>query len=153
MCTVNKAMSNDLNLGFLNILNFQSTRSYIFSELEFSLFCRSLPSNLIVVSSTFNRYGENARNTSAMFKDNPLPPLENAVYWIEYVCRYGGTAHLRTAANDLYWFQYLLLDVLLLVLCVTLVSLWATKKILVLTVNRWCCRGARQKVSIEKKKQ
>ncbi|XP_025408888.1 UDP-glucuronosyltransferase 1-1-like, partial [Sipha flava] len=98
-------------------------------------------------------YGENARNTSAKFKDNPLPPLENAIYWIEYVLRYGGTAHLRTAANDLYWFQYLLLDVLLLVLCMTLVSLWATKKMLVFTVNRWFCRGARDKLLVEKKKQ
>lgn len=124
-----------------------------FSELALYLVCHSLPSKLTILFSSFHRYEENSRRMSAVFRDNPLPPLENAVYWIEYVCRYGGTAHLRTAANDLYWFQNLLLDVLLLVLCMAFVSLWAIKKVFVCTVGRWFCRGGRQKVLTEKKKR
>lgn len=48
---------------------------------------------------------------SKIFNDNPVKPLDAAVYWIEYVTRHGGAKHLRTAANELYWFQYYLLDV------------------------------------------
>lgn len=38
--------------------------------------------------------------------------MDKAVFWIEYVIRHEGAPHLRTAANDLYWFQYYLLDVI-----------------------------------------
>jgi glucuronosyltransferase len=38
--------------------------------------------------------------------------LETAVYWTEYVIRHKGARHLRSAAVELTWYQYLLLDVL-----------------------------------------
>jgi len=86
-------------------------------------------------------YRENAKKSSVMFRDNPLPPLENAIFWIEYVARHGGAKHLRTAANDLYWFQYMLLDVLLLVSFVIVLVAWMTKKMLCCVFGRCCRRG------------
>jgi glucuronosyltransferase len=43
--------------------------------------------------------------------DNPMSIMDTAVFWIEYVIRHKGAEHLRTAVNDLYGFQYYLLDV------------------------------------------
>ncbi|XP_022179701.1 UDP-glucuronosyltransferase 2C1-like [Myzus persicae] len=86
-------------------------------------------------------YRENAKKSSAMFRDNPLPPLEKAVFWVEYVARHNGAKHLRTAANDLYWFQYMLLDVLLLVSFVIVLMAWMTKKMLGCVFGRCCRRG------------
>jgi glucuronosyltransferase len=33
------------------------------------------------------------------------------VYWTEYVIRHKGAPHMRSAALDLTWYQYFLLDV------------------------------------------
>ncbi|XP_049816613.1 UDP-glucosyltransferase 2-like [Schistocerca nitens] len=57
------------------------------------------------------RYRERAKQLSQLFWDRPRPPLEEAVYWVEYVIRHRGAPHLRSAALDLSWYQYLLLDV------------------------------------------
>jgi glucuronosyltransferase len=53
------------------------------------------------------------KKLSATFKDQPQSALDRAVFWTEYVIRHKGAPHLKSAATDLYWHQYLLLDVLL----------------------------------------
>ncbi|PNF21498.1 UDP-glucuronosyltransferase 2B19 [Cryptotermes secundus] len=58
-------------------------------------------------------YRTNMRRLSAVFRDQPQTPLDRAVYWTEYVIRHKGAPHLRSAAADLSWYQYLLLDVIL----------------------------------------
>jgi glucuronosyltransferase len=45
-------------------------------------------------------------------RDQPRTPLEQAVYWTEYVIRHKGAPHLRSAVVDLAWYQYFLLDVI-----------------------------------------
>jgi glucuronosyltransferase len=49
---------------------------------------------------------------SRIYRDQPLTPLEQAVFWTEYVIRHKGTPHLRSAVLDLTWYQYFLLDVI-----------------------------------------
>ncbi|XP_069696524.1 UDP-glucosyltransferase 2-like [Periplaneta americana] len=58
-------------------------------------------------------YRINMNNLSALAKDQPETGLERAVFWVEYVIRHKGASHLRPAAVSLCWYQYLLLDVLL----------------------------------------
>jgi glucuronosyltransferase len=53
------------------------------------------------------------KRLSAVLRDQPQTPLDRAVYWTEYVIRHKGAPHLRSAAADLSWYQYLLLDVML----------------------------------------
>jgi glucuronosyltransferase len=59
-----------------------------------------------------HRYRENAQRISHIFRYQPLTPLEQAVYWTEYVIRHKGAPHLRSALLDLAWYQYFLLDVI-----------------------------------------
>jgi glucuronosyltransferase len=59
-----------------------------------------------------HRYRENAQRLSRILLDQPLTPLEQAVYWTEYVIRHKGAPHLRSAVMDLAWYQYFLLDVI-----------------------------------------
>jgi len=49
---------------------------------------------------------------SERFRDRPQSPLETAIFWTEYVIRHRGAPHLQTAALDLTLYQYLLLDVI-----------------------------------------
>nr|CAD7439934.1 unnamed protein product [Timema bartmani] len=49
---------------------------------------------------------------SVLREDMPDNSLERAVWWTEYVLRHKGAPHLRTAAVDMPWYQFLLLDVI-----------------------------------------
>lgn len=55
---------------------------------------------------------------SAIFKDRPMSALDTAVYWVEYVIRHRGAHHLRSAAVDLPWYQFYLLDVIAFIMFV-----------------------------------
>ncbi|ELV13011.1 UDP-glucuronosyltransferase 2A3 [Tupaia chinensis] len=56
-------------------------------------------------------YKENAMRLSRIHHDQPMKPLDRAVFWIEFVMRHKGAKHLRSAAHDLTWFQYHSLDI------------------------------------------
>ncbi|XP_037845308.2 UDP-glucuronosyltransferase 2B18 isoform X3 [Chlorocebus sabaeus] len=57
-------------------------------------------------------YKENVMKLSRIQHDQPVKPLDRAVFWIEFVMRHKGAKHLRVAAHDLTWFQYHSLDVI-----------------------------------------
>ena len=66
-------------------------------------------------------------------KDRVLSPLDQAIWWVEYVLRHNGATHLRPATLDLHWSQYLLLDVAMFVttvLCITIFVVFKMGKIL-----------------------
>jgi glucuronosyltransferase len=42
--------------------------------------------------------------------------MDTAIFWTEYVIRHKGAPHLRPAIMDLAWYQYLLLDILAVIL-------------------------------------
>ncbi|XP_014710851.3 UDP-glucuronosyltransferase 2B31-like [Equus asinus] len=57
-------------------------------------------------------YKDNAMKLSRIQHDQPMKPLDRAVFWIEFVMRHKGAKHLRPASHDLTWFQYHSLDVI-----------------------------------------
>lgn len=70
------------------------------------------------------RFTENAKRISTIFHDRPMSALDTAVYWVEYVIRHKGAHHLRTAAVNLTWYQYLLLDVILFLITIVLLLIY-----------------------------
>ncbi|XP_006873824.1 PREDICTED: UDP-glucuronosyltransferase 2B31-like isoform X1 [Chrysochloris asiatica] len=68
-------------------------------------------------------YKENAMRLSAIHHDQPVKPLDRAVFWIEFIMRHKGAKHLRPASHDLTWYQYYSLDVIgFLLACVAIVT-------------------------------
>lgn len=61
-------------------------------------------------------YRNNIKHISQIFKDRPLNARDMATYWIEYVVRYRGAPHLRSAGLDLKWYEFYLLDVIAFVI-------------------------------------
>ncbi|XP_050344526.1 UDP-glycosyltransferase UGT5-like isoform X3 [Nymphalis io] len=59
------------------------------------------------------KFREKVKMLSKRWRDRPIAPKEEAIYWIEYVARYPN-ATLNTAAADLSLYQYLCLDVMLI---------------------------------------
>ncbi|XP_047655379.1 UDP-glucuronosyltransferase 2C1-like [Phacochoerus africanus] len=79
-------------------------------------------------------YKENAMKLSRIHHDQPIKPLDRAVFWIEFVMRHKGAKHLRPASHDLTWYQYHSLDVIgFLLACV------ATIIFLVIKCFLFCC--------------
>ncbi|XP_043304411.1 UDP-glucuronosyltransferase 2A2 isoform X2 [Cervus canadensis] len=73
-------------------------------------------------------YKENAMRLKRIHHDQPVKPLDRAVFWIEFVMRHKGAKHLRPAAHDLTWFQYHSLDVIgFLLACVATAVFLVTK--------------------------
>ena len=64
------------------------------------------------------RFKKQAEELSTRFRDRPMPPLETAIYWVEYVARHRGAHHMRTAAVGMPLYKYLLLDVIAFLLLV-----------------------------------
>uniref|UniRef100_A0A1Y1NF76 UDP-glucuronosyltransferase n=1 Tax=Photinus pyralis TaxID=7054 RepID=A0A1Y1NF76_PHOPY len=95
------------------------------------------------------RYRNNALQRSKILRDEPIPPLDKAVFWVEYVIRHNGAPHLRTAALNLHWYQYLLLDVALFVIVVTLSIVFMFKKL----INVLCRKSRSSKETKKNSKQ
>uniref|UniRef100_H0W876 UDP-glucuronosyltransferase n=1 Tax=Cavia porcellus TaxID=10141 RepID=H0W876_CAVPO len=57
-------------------------------------------------------YKHNALRLSTIHHDQPMKPLDRAVFWIEFVMRHKGAKHLRPLAQNLTWYQYHSLDVI-----------------------------------------
>lgn len=70
------------------------------------------------------KYSENVKKTSSLLRNQPINPMELAVFWVEHVLKHKNTEHLRTVASKLPFYQYFLLDVAaFLLLCVVLLCL------------------------------
>ncbi|XP_058523231.1 UDP-glucuronosyltransferase 2B16-like [Ochotona princeps] len=68
-------------------------------------------------------YKENVMTLSRIHHDQPVKPLDRAVFWIEHVMRHKGAKHLRVAAHDLTWYQYHSLDVIgFLLACAAIIT-------------------------------
>ncbi|XP_053474666.1 UDP-glucuronosyltransferase 2C1 isoform X1 [Ictalurus furcatus] len=65
------------------------------------------------VSDVINNpsYKESMMRLSRIHHDQPMKPLDQAVFWIEFVMRNKGAKHLRVEAHNLTWYQYHCLDV------------------------------------------
>ncbi|XP_001359924.3 UDP-glucuronosyltransferase [Drosophila pseudoobscura] len=60
-------------------------------------------------------YQQNALFVSKRFRDQPMPPLETAIYWTEYVLRYKGARHMRVSTSHIKLIDYYCLDKLLMI--------------------------------------
>lgn len=71
-----------------------------------------------------SRYRETVGNLSERFRHQPQHPLDRVVFWIDHVIQYGGD-HLRPLAMDMPLHQFLMLDVLALLLAVAFIAVCA----------------------------
>ncbi len=75
-------------------------------------------------------YGEKMRarmiELKNILEDQPMKPLERAVWWTEYVLRQRDTKHLRPSGFDQWWWQRRLLDVWAFLFTAFALGLFAT---------------------------
>lgn len=92
------------------------------------------------------RYAEKIKELSLVWRDQPMKPLDTAVWWSEYVIRQKGAVHLRSAARDLNFFQYHSLDVIAFVLTLILFVLYVVKCFIKFLWKKLC--GGKQQSNV-----
>ncbi|CRK94411.1 CLUMA_CG007918, isoform A [Clunio marinus] len=60
-------------------------------------------------------FAQNIKKASEIFRTNQNEPLDTAIWWIEYVIKFKGAAHLQSPAKNLPWYRYLQLDIVFIV--------------------------------------
>ncbi|MEQ2315303.1 hypothetical protein AMECASPLE_020933 [Ameca splendens] len=70
-------------------------------------------------------YRHNMQRLSHLHKDQPVPPMDQATFWVEYVMRHKGAPHLRTEAYRMPWYSYYCLDVLFFLMTVVTMLLFS----------------------------
>uniref|UniRef100_A0A673XLA9 UDP-glucuronosyltransferase n=1 Tax=Salmo trutta TaxID=8032 RepID=A0A673XLA9_SALTR len=63
-------------------------------------------------------YRMKMQRLSRLHRDVPMEPLDTALFWIEFVMRHKGAAHLRTESYRMPWYSYHSVDVVLILLAV-----------------------------------
>ncbi|KAJ8007482.1 hypothetical protein DPEC_G00117960 [Dallia pectoralis] len=91
-------------------------------------------------------YKENMMRLSRIHHDQPMKPLDTAVFWIEFVMRHKGAKHLRVESHNLSWYQYHCLDVAAALLSVVLLITVVTVKICT-----FCIRKCFRKTKVRQK--
>ncbi|KAG0730425.1 2-hydroxyacylsphingosine 1-beta-galactosyltransferase [Chionoecetes opilio] len=79
-------------------------------------------------------YKENVAKMSASLKDQLTTPQERAVFWTEYVIRHRGAPQLRCPGAQISWVEFLMLDVMGLLLAALLLLVFILRR-LVKTVS------------------
>uniref|UniRef100_A0A8C8W7T6 UDP-glucuronosyltransferase n=1 Tax=Peromyscus maniculatus bairdii TaxID=230844 RepID=A0A8C8W7T6_PERMB len=96
--------------------------------LEFSTMSSSDLHNALKAVISNPVYKENAMWLSTIHHDQPMKPLDRAVFWIEFVMRHKGAKHLKSLAFNLTWYQYHSLDVVgYLLACVAAMAFLVVK--------------------------
>ncbi|XP_035501906.1 UDP-glucuronosyltransferase 2B20-like [Scophthalmus maximus] len=72
----------------------------------------SLTSALKNILDPEKPYKQNMVKLSGLHHDKPIKPIDSAVFWMEFVMRHKGAAHLRTESYKLPWYAYHCLDVM-----------------------------------------
>ncbi|XP_071453996.1 UDP-glucosyltransferase 2-like [Hetaerina americana] len=75
------------------------------------------------------------KEISRIFRDQKESPLERAVFWTEYVIRHKGAPHLRASSTKLSWYEYYLLDVMLVMSLATSLAITLMYKLSLFIVH------------------
>ncbi|XP_062330557.1 UDP-glucuronosyltransferase 2B20-like [Osmerus eperlanus] len=85
-------------------------------------------------------YKNNMQQLSSLHRDKPMHPLDTALYWIEYVIKHKGAAHLRTESYKMPWYSYHSLDVISFLLAI----LFLLATITVASIHFFCFKLCRK---------
>lgn len=94
----------------------------------------------------FERYLKAAKEVSARYRDQPLTPTETAVYWCEYVIRHKGASHLRSGGMNLGYIQYHNIDVFIILILATIITLIVSLKLTILCFRKVCRKRSDKKL-------
>lgn len=94
-----------------------------------------------------DKYSTKAKEISTIFGENQVHPMDEFIWWVEYVIKFRGAKHLKSVAADMSLFVYLSLDVILF----NLITLLTVFVIFYRIVKLICLR--KKNIKLNKKQQ
>lgn len=88
------------------------------------------------------RYKENAIRVSKIIRGHERSPTDTIVDWIEYVVKTDGAHHLKVEGENLWFYEYYNLDVLLAIV----IFMYIFIRIFKLCMNTICSSSSKNKV-------
>eukprot|EP00066_Takifugu_rubripes_P005520 XP_003969634.1 PREDICTED: UDP-glucuronosyltransferase 2B31-like [Takifugu rubripes] len=85
-------------------------------------------------------YRMNMQRLSGLHRDKPMKPMDSALFWIEFVMRHKGAAHLRTESYRLPWYSYHSVDVVLFLTGAVLLTILACTTMIRCLFTKICKR-------------
>lgn len=95
----------------------------------------------------FYSFQREVKSLASRFSDRPLKPMEEAIYWIEYVIRHNGAKFMKTAAVNMPSYQYYLLDVIFFLLVVLSTILFIAYRTILLIIRLQFLRNTKIKTN------
>lgn len=102
-----------------------------FSELTVESFSAKI-NEMINNKAYYNR----AKALARTFNDNIVHPMDEAMFWIEYVIRSKGAEHLKSKAVHMAWFSYLMFDILIVPFIAIAIVYFAVKAMFARKINK-----------------
>ncbi|XP_018978877.1 UDP-glucuronosyltransferase 2A2-like [Cyprinus carpio] len=90
-------------------------------------------------------YRLSVQRLSHLHRDTPVKPLDSAIFWIEFVMRHKGAAHLRSESYKLPWYSYYSVDVAVTLFAVVLITTFS----IFFTVRYLCVKCCSRKRKTE----
>ncbi|XP_045480633.1 UDP-glycosyltransferase UGT5-like [Harmonia axyridis] len=84
--------------------------------------------NAILEMMNNPKYQSHMDDLHVIATDQIVPPLEKAVWWIEYVLRHDGAKHLMYSGRDVPFYQYYMLDIVAAVLATIIATVMIVVK-------------------------
>ena len=94
----------------LNAMSQGYAEKLFFSELTEKLFASK-----IIEMVGNKKYQTRAKEIARIINDNPMKPLDETMFWIEYVIRHKGARHFKSVSIDLPWYKYLMIDIIIVI--------------------------------------
>lgn len=107
-------------------------------------------SKVLIFLICVHRYRTEMLRRQALFTDRPMKPLDEAVYWVEYVLKHGKA--LQPASARMPFYQLYMLDIFAALGAVLLLAVYAVRK-LACALLSLCCGKAASRSTIESKKK
>ncbi|CAH0545938.1 unnamed protein product [Brassicogethes aeneus] len=93
----------------------QNIKNAVHNGFALNLPLRELNENTLFSSVNQILYNpefeKNVKSRQVILLDQPMTPMETAIYWIEHVIKYKGAEHLKSPALSLMWYERDMLDV------------------------------------------
>ncbi|CAG5031196.1 unnamed protein product [Parnassius apollo] len=104
-----------------------NVEKYIYHKIGLRLDMHTLDEKQLEVAITTilndESYRRNVEHLRKIMADQPQRPLDRAVWWTEYVLRYGGARHLRAPTANIKWIHYLELELMCFLVTILLIML------------------------------
>ena len=131
---------------FINVLRAQQAGFGL--ALEYQKLNGTVLRDSISKLMTNSTYAEKAKEMSQRYRDQPIDPMEKAIYWTEYVLRHRGAGFLRSPAQYLNVWQRNSLDCIA-VFMVCFIFIVVVFIVIISKCLTCCCRSrSTQKVKI-----